>query len=96
MTDRSGWSDQQINAYIAMENDFAWRYRDDGDMEWSAGDGSWQNTPPDYTHSWELCGELLEEMPISYSIFALRSSGDKKRNLCEQYLAWKEQECTSV
>jgi hypothetical protein len=33
--------------------------------EWVNFDGDGYPAPPDYTHSWELCGELLEEMVVA-------------------------------
>jgi len=59
---------------------------------------------PDYTHSWELCGELLEEMPSTVELgrnsgggwdciygYTLTAAPTPQRAICEAWLAWKEQ-----
>jgi len=74
MTDRSGWSDNEINEAIFEAKGWVKSYQVLGGMTKAY---SWLNPNcpnryfahaancPDYTHSWDLCGELLEEMDCS-------------------------------
>jgi len=65
MTDRSEWTDEQVNAEVAIQNGQAWIYEINGETKWGDGKGSWQPFPDDYTHDWRLAGELLEEMKFT-------------------------------
>jgi hypothetical protein len=64
MTDYSVWTDEQVNEAIAIKRGWVcyqpintWFNQETG--EYSQGNAI------DYAHSWELCGELLEEMKAS-------------------------------
>jgi len=61
MTDYSGWTDEQVNEAILHK--LGWKSHGCDwctSLHWFSPEG-FIATPPDYTHSWELCGELLEE-----------------------------------
>ena len=111
MTDYSSWTDEQVNEAIFKAKGWKWFKYDDGIHNIA----TWINPTihssakeiPDYTHSWDLCGELLEEMGelVSLECFAgnwifavngheFATSDSPKRAISEGYLpwlAWKEQ-----
>lgn len=66
MTDYSSWTDEQVNEAIFKAKGWE-KLPPPAFPEWQRptkiGVGTWWfKNIPDYTHSWELCGELLEEM----------------------------------
>jgi len=68
MTDYSGWTDEQVNEAIFKAKGWValpppavpmWQRPTKSDVD----SRFWYfSFPPDYTHDWRLCGELLEEM----------------------------------
>ena len=73
MTDYSSWTDEQVNEAIFKAKGWVW----------FESYGVWLNPVSkmvneqciyDYTHSWELCGELLEEMmPADVSLMYFKT-----------------------
>ena len=68
MTDYSKMPDEELNEVIAVKKGWKlWSCVDCMHEYWVTPNGGVdynQSDPPDYTHSWELCGELLEEMAM--------------------------------
>lgn len=118
MTDYSGWTDKKVNEAIFKAKGWVklefpafpkWQrpIRAGEVDEFGKGVTVWYELVPDYTHSWELCGELLEEIgeQVSLECFAgnwilcvdgheMATSENPKRAGSEGYLkwlAWKEQ-----
>lgn len=69
MSDYSEMTDEELNGAIALKQGWLlktcacglpsyhdWWMTPDGGVDYS------QTDPPDYTHDWRLCGDLLEEM----------------------------------
>ena len=100
MKDRSGWTDEQINEAVFKAKNPP-NPREQRDYV----DCGLDDYPeiPDYTHDWNLCGELFEEMPTDTSLWKSEYgwvviSGDEEmitaktpcRALAEYYLKWTE------
>lgn len=103
MTDRSKWTDEQINEAIAKAKGWVyykptktWGRRETADQI--------HGSLPDYTHDWRFAGELLEEMAeagLEASLcfddtigWFLKAKFGKppQRAICEAWLAWKDKE----
>jgi len=95
MTDYSKMTDEQINeaVLIARGGEHGWNTEEFGDKEkcvTTTGRYSIYNRHPDYTHSWELCGELLEEMSDSANVVVMLTNGkdweDGDRWACDLFI----------
>ena len=99
MKDRSSWTDEQINEAIAKAKGYVW-------AEWAWVEPISRNVagPTDYTHDWQLAGELLEDMQLYQSVWKTQKgwicakfgeitgrASTPQRAICEAWLAWKEQ-----
>lgn len=75
MTDISGLTDEQVNEAIAVKR--GWKTErvlmglSVEHTRWIGASGVLLQ-PPDYTHSWNLCGELLEEIGHNSSVVNLQ------------------------
>jgi len=110
MTDISKMTDEELNEAIFIAKGWVqlpppaappWQRPTEKGVE------SWFfSFPPDYTHDWRLCGELLEETMngtpvdvgnvtdgymVSWGCSYDIICRDLKRAICEAWLAWKEQ-----
>ena len=102
MKDRSSWTDEQINEEIAKKKG---TYRPKTFLHFLGG---WSDIPyiPDYTHDWQLGGELLEEIPFPflhqrtvkldwvcsrYDSYTAVTAPTPLRAICEEWLEWEEE-----
>jgi hypothetical protein len=110
MSDYSKKTDYELNEAIAVKKGWVFSECIDCHHEyWIAPDGAVdynESDPPDYTHDWRLCGDLLEEMKCDTYFYDDPETGeqlwmveknacwqsDLKRAICEAWLAWKELE----
>ena len=71
MTDFSTWTDEQINEAIAIKQGWVIDEYLIGDTRVREGKSSQgkvcvcPDELPDYTHDWQLCGELLKDMKVA-------------------------------
>ena len=107
MTNYSKMSDEEINGAIAQKR--GWHFSeciDCGIEYWETPDGGIdynQSDPPNYTHNWNLCGELLEEIPFPflhqrtvkldwvcsrYDGYTAVTAPTPLRAICEEWLEW--------
>jgi len=101
MTDFSKWTDKQINEAIFKAKGWTRVVREfesDGHKQqytlWKNPDpacyGQYTGAPDDYTHDWQLAGELLEELPADVRArVVIGNRENMKRNACIEWLAWK-------
>ena len=109
MKDRSSWTDEQINEAVAIKK--GWKKErvlvglSVERVQWTNGVLSLPQ-PPNYTNDWNLCGELLEEMPLPsltqrvylldwacwrYDRLEATKANTPKRAICEEWLEWEEE-----
>ena len=92
-TDYSEMTDEELNEAIALKQGWLlktcacgrpgchdWWMTPDGGVDYN------QTAPPDYTHDWRLCGDLLEEMRNKCFVSLMNGRLDNPAWVCSIFL----------